>query len=146
MNLLDHFMRWLHVMGAIVAGGAAIFALAALLPALKLVSDDMRATFHEAIRPKFAKLISAGIGALIISGVYNYVFVKMPLHKGQGLYHGLMGCKILLALAVFFIASALTGKARAFDGMRQKRAVWLTANVSMIAIIVAIGGILKDMK
>lgn len=139
-------MRWLHVMGAIVAGGAAIFALAALLPALKLVPDEMRATFHEAIRPKFAKLISAGIGALIVSGVYNYIFVKMPLHKGQGLYHGLMGFKILLALGVFFIASALAGKSRAFEGLRQKRAIWLTANVTMIAVIVAIGGVLKEMK
>jgi len=140
---IEIVMRWLHVMSAIAAAGGTIFALVALLPALKELPDDLKKQVHERVRPRFAKLVMISIAALLISGFYNYIFVKVPVHAGQGLYHGLMGVKILFAMAVFFIASALVGRAPAFEGLRQKRAKWMTLNVVMAAVIVAIGAVLS---
>ncbi len=54
----------------------------------------------------------------------------MEKHKGDGLYHALVGTKILLALGLFFIASALVGRSAAFESMRASRAKWLKVMVS----------------
>lgn len=143
MNILDIAMRWLHLMSAIAAAGTTIFALFVLVPVLRESPEDVQTRLHDAIRPRMAKLVSISIGLLLISGFYNYLAVKMPLHEGQGLYHGLMGGKILLAFVVFFIASALTGKAKAFESLRAQRAKWLTINVLLVMAIVVIGGVLR---
>ena len=62
-----------------------------------------------AIRARWKKFVHGGIALLILSGAFNY-YRAMPLHKGDGLYHGLIGTKIILALVVFFLASALVGR------------------------------------
>lgn len=142
MNALEIIMRWLHLMGAIAAAGGAIFALVALVPALRSLPDDIRADVHEKVRKRFAMLLGISILALLVSGFYNYIVVKAPLHKDQGLYHGLMGGKMLLAFAVFFIGSALTGRAKAFEKLRQNRSMWLLVNVLLVAVIVALGAVL----
>ena len=65
------------------------------------------------------------------------------MHKGDALYHALVGIKILLALGVFFIASVLVGRSPAFEGMRQNRAKWLKIIVILATVIVGISGFVK---
>jgi len=67
----------------------------------------------------------------------------MGLHEGDGLYHGLIGTKMLLAFAIFFIASALVGRSAKLQAMRDNRAFWLKTIVLMAAVIVAISGFVK---
>lgn len=145
MNALDIVMRWVHLMSAVTAAGGTFFALFVLIPAMRMLSDDERARLHEVLRPRFARLVMISIAALLLSGLYNYIVVKMPQHGGQGLYHGLMGAKILLAMAVFFVASALLGRAKAFEAMRQRRAKWLAVNAVMVTLVIAIGAVLGKM-
>ena len=54
-----------------------------------------------------------------------------------------MGMKILLAMAVFFLASALSGRSKALEGIRRNAALWLVINILLAAVIVAIAGYLK---
>ncbi|HWL92055.1 MAG TPA: hypothetical protein VNT79_00850, partial [Phycisphaerae bacterium] len=61
---IEIVMRWLHVMSAIAAAGGTIFALVALLPALKELPDDLKKQVHERVRPRFAKLVMISIAAL----------------------------------------------------------------------------------
>ncbi len=143
INWLDLTFRWLHLVAAIIAVGGAVFARFALLPAMHLVPEDARGQFHEAIRARFSRLIMVSIALLLVTGFYNYLRNEVPAHHGQGLYHGLMGTKILAALAVFFIASALVGRSPAFEPIRAKRKRWLTLNVLLGLTIVAIGAILR---
>ncbi len=144
LDLLDLLMRWLHITGAIVAGGGSIFALFALLPAMLSLQDEVRSDLHERIRRRFVVMFMASVVALLVSGFYNYLRNEIPSHQGQGLYHGLMGLKILLAFAVFFLGSALTGRAPAFAGIRAKRKRWLGVNIFLVLVIVALAGILRS--
>ena len=77
-----------------------------------------------------------------MTGFYNY-FQQMPVHKGDGLYHALIGTKIILALVVFFIASVLVGRSAAFEWMRTGREKWLKVIVLLAAIIVTMSGFVK---
>src|SRR5262249_3406376 len=80
---------------------------------------------------------------LLLTGFYNYLVVTMPNHKGDSLYHMLIGIKILLALAVFFLASVLVGRAPAFEKLRQHRKTWLGVVILLAALIVVILGFVK---
>lgn len=126
-----------------VAVGGAIFTLFAVMPAVQVIPDDAKGYFHKALLGRFGKLLMFSIGLLLLTGFYNYLVNERVAHKGQAIYHGLMGAKILLALGVFFIASVLTGSSPAFEGLRKKRKRWLTLNVLMALAVVAIGAVLR---
>ena len=67
----------------------------------------------------------------------------MPEHKGDGLYHALIGTKIILAFAVFFIASALVGRSAGTQKFRDKSGSWMAVVLLLMAVIVGISGVLK---
>ena len=78
----------------------------------------------------------------LISGFYNY-YRAIPNHDGDGLYHALVGTKMLLALIVFFFASVLVGRAAKFERWRQQPQSILRAMIVLSLLIVAISGFLK---
>lgn len=140
--LVDALSRIVHVGTAITLVGGTIFMRAVLLPSAKELPDAEHDQLRTAVMARWKKFVHGGIALFLISGFYNYMRLR-PLHKGDGLYHGLIGTKMLLALVVFFIASALIGRSKSFEPMRQQRAKWLTILILLSAVIVAISGFAK---
>ncbi len=114
----------------------------ALMPAAAELPDDEHQALKERIFARWRKIVGMGIGLILLSGLYNYV-KAIPLHKGQGLYHGLIGTKMILAFVVFFLASALTGRSEKFEPLRQNSKKWLGIMLTLSAIIIAISGFAK---
>ncbi len=139
---VDVVSRVVHVTTAIVLLGGSIFALLVLLPSAKILGDEAHQQLKEAVNKRWKMLVHIGILLLLVTGFYNY-FQQMPKHKGDGLYHGLLGTKIILAFIIFFIASVLVGRAKAFEGWRAKRESWLRIIVLLGLVIVAASGFLK---
>lgn len=137
-------LRWLHVTAAICAAGGAIFARLVALPALGTLPTESRSALHEEMRRRFMKLVMASIAVLLLTGFFNYLVYQVPVHKGQPLYHGLMGLKILLAFAVFFLASALTGRSPAMQWIRDRRSFYLGWNVVLALAVVLLGAVLRS--
>jgi hypothetical protein len=50
---------------------------------------------------------------------------------------------VILALVIFFLASALTGRAAALARFRQNAKFWLSVNVTLAVIVVCISGVLR---
>jgi len=138
----DVLSRWIHVGGAIAVLGGSVFIRFVLMPAVSELPDDQREALHERVMSRWRRLVGAGIGLLLLSGMYNFVRA-VPHHSGQPLYHALMGIKILLAIVVFFLASALAGRSKAFDGLRAKARTWIVLTIVLSAAVVAIAGYLK---
>jgi uncharacterized membrane protein len=145
MDWLSLAMRWFHVAGAVIAVGGAIFARFVVLPSMRELPEESRTGFHEAVRRRFARLVMLAIALLLISGFFNYLRNELPAHKGQSVYHALMGVKILLAFVVFFLASALVGRSPAMEGLRKSRKLVLGINVVLGMTILAIGAYLRAM-
>ena len=143
--LLYSLTRILHVGTAIVVVGGTFFIRFVLFPAAtQNLADDVHGRLRSAVIGTWKKIVHAGIGLFILTGGINYYrVVAEGKHKGDALYHALLGTKILLALAIFFIASALVGRAAAFDGMRRKAPQWLLVNLLLAAIVIALSGFLK---
>ncbi|TWU01676.1 hypothetical protein [Neorhodopirellula pilleata] len=142
MLLLDIISRIVHVSTAIVLVGGSVFTLWVLLPSAKQLSDEAHAQLAAAINGRWKRFIHGGIALFLLSGFYNYVRA-IPAHKGDGLYHGLLGTKMLLAFVIFFFASALVGRSPKLAGMRANKAKWLKVIVLLAAIIVGMSGFLK---
>lgn len=136
-------MRWVHVGTAIVVLGGSVFMRFVLMPAAAPLPEADHDALRGRIMSRWRKIVMIGIALFLLSGFYNYLVVAVPGHKGDGLYHGLMGTKILLAFVVFFLASALTGRSKGLEGIRQSSRKWLAVTIVLAAITAAIGGYLK---
>jgi uncharacterized membrane protein len=137
--------RVLHIATAIVLVGGTFFVRFVLLPAATAnLPDDVHAKLRGAITATWKKIVHLGIGLFIITGGFNYYrVIAAGIHKGDAIYHALLGTKIILALIVFFIASAMVGRSAAFEGMRRNPRRWLMVNLLLAGVIVALSGFLK---
>jgi uncharacterized membrane protein len=135
--------RWLHIVGAIIAVGGAIFIRAIVLPSTRSLPADTAQTIRDAFRKRWSMIYGICIVVLLASGLYNYLVVAVPQHRGQGLYNALIGVKIILAFAVFFLGSALVGRSPAFENLRRNAPRWLIINIGLALIVVAIATVLK---
>lgn len=140
--VLDVLSRIAHVATAIVLVGGTVFMRFVLMPAAKELPEAVHDQLRQRLMARWKRVVHSGIAVLLVSGLYNYM-QQIPKHKGDGLYHGLVGTKMLLALVVFFIASALVGRSATFDKMRQNRAKWMGVLVVLSALIVGISGFVK---
>src|SRR6218665_4013319 len=137
IDFLALSMRMLHIMAAMTAVGGSIFLKFAYLPALPGLDDTNRKELHERVRARWAKVVGIAIGILLISGFANY-FLFMQSYKTWGdvwrtayakPYNILFGVKFLLAFAMFFLASALAGKAPGLQKIRDKASLLVTVNL-----------------
>lgn len=139
---IDVLARWVHVGTVVALVGGTAFVRFVLLPAAEQLDDSARATLHEAVTARWKRFVHAGIVLILLSGLYNYAR-GAAVHQGDSLYHALIGTKILLALGVFFLASALVGRSAAFETLRRNRRLWLGVVVALAAVIIAISGFVK---
>ncbi|MBX3421318.1 MAG: hypothetical protein KF752_07150 [Pirellulaceae bacterium] len=142
MMMLDVFSRVVHIATAIVLLGGSSYVLLVLMPELQQREAAERTQWLEKLRSRWQPIVHAGIGLMLLSGFYNY-FRAMPLHKGHGLYHALIGTKILLAVVVFFLASVLVGRSARFETMRRDATRWLKIVCLLGLAIVIVSGYLK---
>lgn len=142
MFAIDVISRFVHVITAVTLVGGSFFSLWVLFPSVGNFDDASRARLLEGLSSRWRRCVHVGVALFLISGFYNY-FKAIPLHRGDGLYHMLVGIKMLLALGVFFISAALVGRSPGLARMRDNRHWWLTMLVSLAVLIVAISSFLK---
>lgn len=142
MEYLSVLSRIAHVATAIVLVGGTVFMRFVLMPAAKELPEAEHDQLRQRLMARWKRVVHGGIALLLLSGLFNYM-QQIPKHKGDSLYHALLGTKMLLALVVFFIASALVGRSAAFEKMRQNRASWMGLIVLLSALIIGISGFVK---
>jgi uncharacterized membrane protein len=143
-DVVGLLFRWMHILAAVTAAGGTIFMRLALLPAMATLGDEPRKKLHEQIRSRWLVPVIVSIAFLLVSGLYNYVVMIQRYDlRALKFYHPLIGTKILLALGVFFIASALVGRGKATEPMRANRKFWLTLNAVLVVIVILISGVLR---
>ena len=134
--------RWLHILAAITAVGGTIFARAVVFPALAPLPEEERTRLHAALRVRWAMLVKAAIGFLLVSGLYNFM-ITVSQYRVPSWYHMVFGIKFLLALAIFAIASLLIGKSPAAQAVRSRAPFWLNLNIALAVAVVCLSGVLR---
>jgi uncharacterized membrane protein len=146
-TLLTLLARWLHILSATLAVGVPIYVRFVLMPAAEGTLDEEKHTrLREAIVKKWRIIVHLLIVVFLATGFYTYLGVarwrKLPTAAAT-LYHILLGIKILAALAMFTISSALAGSSTLFAPMREKAKFWLLVLVLLGLLIIGISGVLR---
>ncbi len=139
---VDIVSRILHVLTAIMLLGGSVFMLLVLIPSAKALPEEPHNQLAAAVTGRWKRFVHLGVLLLLVTGLYNYVRA-VSLHKGDSLYHALLGTKMLLALGIFFIAAALVGRSKSLQRIRDHRKKWLSIAVLMGVAVVAISGLAK---
>jgi uncharacterized membrane protein len=145
MDYVALVSRWIHIGTAIVLVGGTFFFRFILAPAASQLAESEHSKLRELVLARWKKFVHGGIALFILTGFYNYLVVTAPKHQGDKLYHALLGTKILLAFAIFFIASALIGRSKSFEPMRAKAKLWQSIMLILATIIVCISGYVRLM-
>ena len=150
MELVTLLARWLHILAAALAVGVPIYIRFVLVPSLAVLDDTNRAKLQEASAARWRILVYASIVIFLTTGLYNFfgdhahwrhLEVATP-----GRYHMYFAIKFVLALALFFVQSALVGSSAKLAFIRDNAKTWLTASVSLGIAIMAISGAMRFMK
>ncbi|MCE9630746.1 MAG: sulfite exporter TauE/SafE family protein [Planctomycetia bacterium] len=147
-------LRWAHVLAAIVAMGGLVFARFALLPALSELDSATRDRVHDRIRRSWLPWVIGAITVLLATGLVNFLLFNARV-KGEGWasgewmrqtsYHALFGAKFLLALVVFYFASALVGRGAGTAWVRNDRAKWLSVTIGLMLAVVLLSGWMRQL-
>jgi len=145
MNVPVLVLRWLHIVPAVVAGGATVFVRFALIPALATLPETERLRVKETIDRRWRVVVMICITLLLASGLLNFLLYQAPMHRGNAAYHALFGIKVLAAFVVFFLASALTGRTAAMAPIRANARFWGGIAAGLVLLIVLISGVLRGL-
>ena len=154
MDPVTLLLRWAHVLAAIVAMGALVFARFGLLPALGEFDAATRDRIHEAIRRRWLPWVIGAITVLLASGLANFLLFNARVKEEQWAggtwmrqtsYHALFGAKFLLAMVAFYLASALVGRGEGTRWVREDRAKWLSVTLGAMLAVVLLSGWMRQL-
>ena len=138
-----------HVIFAFFIAGTVFFQWRAVHPAV--TSEAGSAELKESIRKRWAPFVHIGILVLIITGLYQFMAVGMEKAAAQkeagaagASYHMLFGIKFLLAMGVFFVASAMAGRSEALAKIRMGASTWLGLSTLLVIGIIVISRMLAE--
>lgn len=135
-------VKWVHLVSIVTGVGIPMFQYLVLLPVLRRVQGVPEEVVNALQRR--AGIITGVAWLLIwVSGIYNMVVV-LPLVTSN--YHMIFGAKILLVLALFFIATALSHSALAFEGIQRNRARWVAIATWLALLVIALSATLNTMR
>lgn len=137
-----YISRLLHILPALILGGGVFYLRFVWLPATRQLAGQQAETTLAAMRRPWSILVAASALLLLASGFYNF-FSNVRSYDLPPLYHMLFGMKFLLALAVFFISSALAGKTSLAEKMREKMPLWLNLNTAAVLILVVLASLMR---
>ena len=154
MDPVTLVLRWAHILAAIVAMGALVFARFGLLPALGDFDAATRDRIHDSIRRRWLPWVIGAITVLLASGLANFLLFNARVKAegwgdGQWMrqtsYHALFGAKFLLAMVAFYFASGLVGRGAGTQWMRNDRATWLSVTLGTMLAVVLLSGWMRQL-
>ena len=152
MSWLVFAMRWFHLLAAMIVVGGTIFLRFALAPSVGALADEHRKALHEQVRSRWSRLVMAATAFLLVSGFVNYWVFYQTIktqpwdHWRQSfnaVYQAAFGIKFLLSMAIFFIASAVSGRSESLKSFRQNAKFWMSVNIILALAVVGLAGILR---
>ena len=142
LDILFIISRWIHVISAVIVVGGTIFVRFVLAPAGATLPEEVHEQLRSRLMPRWRKIVHACIGLLLLTGGVN-LFVAISNHVKPMPYHAIFFVKFLMALAVFFLAIALTGTSPGFASLRAARKKWLAVMAVLGVLVIMLSGVLK---
>jgi uncharacterized membrane protein len=143
-------LRWLHIVSATLAVGVPIYFRFVVMPALATLDEDSRNRVTDALAKRWKMFVHILIVVFLATGLYNFLGIarwRGPEFDADAkrTYHMLFGIKLLIALVIFTLSSALVGRASIFAGIRNKAAMWWAILGLLGVVVVVLSGVMRYM-
>jgi uncharacterized membrane protein len=135
--------RILHILGAIILVGGLFYVRTIVTPAAAPTDATDADRQFGGRRAAWAMWVGIATLLLLVTGLWNYWQMIQMHEKLASSYHMLAGIKILVSLAVFFLAALLAGRSTAARALRQKFRLWLTVCLILGILTAAVGSVLR---
>ena len=142
-SVLFGISRWVHIASIVIAIGGAFALRYFVLPAANELDDSPRARFWESVRRSMFKVIVVAVVLIFVSGLINFFRALKIGATVPPTYHMIFGIKFLMAMGVFGIALGLVWPSRPANMFQRNRRLWLTMNIHMGLLIIALSAALK---
>ena len=151
LNWLAILMRWVHILSACLAIGGPFFMRFVVSPAAGKLEPAQAEELRKRIMSRWKHIVYLLILAFFVSGFYNFFaathsarFAGAPLSE-KVLYQALFGIKFMLALPMFVLASALSGRAKVFEPFRARQKFFTTIFLLFGVLVIVTGGIMRQL-
>lgn len=148
-DLITLVARWLHILSAALALGVPIYMRFVLMPAMGQLEESQRALLRDAVTKRWRIFVHLMIVVFLATGFWTFLGAKRWSGFEADIksrYHMLFGIKVLIALGMFFISSALAGRSAALAGMRGNAKMWVGVLILLGLLIVGISGYMRFMN
>lgn len=151
-TLLILLARWLHILSAALAIGVPIYVRFVLMPAMSVLDEEPRSRLKEALARRWRIIVYVLITIFLATGFYNFLGAHAhwrEFPEGSELrrrYHMYFGIKLVVALVMFFLSSALAGRSVKLEFIRTNARMWLMVLVLLGLFMVVISGTMRFMK
>jgi uncharacterized membrane protein len=140
--------RILHIVGAIILVGGLFYVRAVVSPAAVPVPDGEGSANGAdrqfgGRRAAWAMWVGIATLLLLVTGIWNYLQMRGMHEKLASSYHMIAGIKMLLGVALFFLAALLAGRTVAAQSLRRRMRFWLTMCLILGILTVALGSVLR---
>lgn len=133
-----------HILAAIALLGGTGFIAIALLPAMRIASDDLSESLLDIARKRFVPILHASVLILLISGFYNFFVTNFDAYRvaGRAGYpiHAIIGIKMLLGIIVMGLAI--------YAMLRRVKnpEIWLKLHLVLGIIVVILGAVSRQIR
>lgn len=146
--LLMLLSRYFHILSATLAIGVPIYVRLVLMPSLLSLDETNRGKFRDALASRWRPIVGILIAAFLLTGLYNFLVVARwrtlaPDNIPQ--YHMLFGLKFCLALAMFFLSSALAGRSPKLAFIRQNAKWWIGVLIALALAVLLLSTLLRTL-
>ena len=138
---MSTLVQWMHVTAAVIVVGGMAFLLFILMPSLGALDPEHRDLLAKQVMDRFRWIIWSAIIVLLVSGLYS--IRQYYWEAAWGKSWAFLAVKIVLALFVFVVASALTLPFKLFDRVRARRQIWLSIAVGLAGAVIFISAYLR---
>lgn len=137
MMAIDVLMLWLHLLGAVVLVGGAVYARLGVAPALAELGAEARAKALGTLVARIRPVAFGAVGAVLLSGLWN---LATHFSGKPPAYHMALGLKLLLALhvmAMVFLLAVPPGANPARDAQRPRLLAGMAVSGVLILLLSA---------
>lgn len=135
--------RMLHILGAIILVGGLFYVRAVVTPATAPADAADADRQFGGRRAAWAMWVGIATLLLLVTGLWNYWQMIQIHEKLAGSYHMIAGIKILVGLALFFLAALLAGRSAAAQALRRNMRLWLNVCLILGILTVVMGSVLR---
>ncbi len=140
--LVDLLWRWMHIFAAVALAGGTFFLAWVWAPAMGSVTAEEREQLFARFRKPWSMLIMVSTLFLLVSGLWNAI-TNIQQYELPKAYHGLVVVKLLVALALFFLAARIAGRSEGAVRTRLQMGKWLHIAAVLAVLLIGMGGFMK---